>query len=190
MKLFIHHPALIVIDVQHGIDDAAHWGGNRNNPDAEQNIEKLLTRWRRRGLPVFIVQHQSTEAGSPFRPGQKGNALKEFATPLPGETLISKSTTNAFISTGLQEKLEEMKIKELVIAGFVTNNSVESTARRAGELGFKSYVVSDATACFDKVGLNGERYASALVHDLSLANLKGKYAFIATTKEIINSIAD
>lgn len=31
------HPALILIDIQKGFDDIAYWGGQRNNPDAENN---------------------------------------------------------------------------------------------------------------------------------------------------------
>jgi nicotinamidase-related amidase len=77
------NPALVLIDVQRGIDEADHWGGNRNNPEAERNIEALLMLWRKAELPVVIVQHNSTSPTSPFRPGQRGNELKDFVEIKP-----------------------------------------------------------------------------------------------------------
>ena len=115
--------ALIVIDVQYGIDEAGHWGGNRNNPLAEENIERLLKHCRGLSLPVVIVQHDSVSPTSPFRPGQKGNLLKDFVVVLPGEKLIHKSTANAFIKTDLEGHLRSHDISKVIIAGFVTNNS-------------------------------------------------------------------
>lgn len=178
--------ALVVIDVQKGIDEEAHWGGNRNNPQAEENIQELLNLWRVNKQPVVIVKHDSVSGNSPFRPGQIGNELKDFLKVGTEEKLISKSTANAFINTDLKTYLDRHNIKEVVISGFVTNNSVEATARMAGDLGFKTIVVSDATACFDKIGLDGQKFSSALVHQLSLANLKDEYATILTTAEVIN----
>ena len=76
-----------------------------------------------------------------------------------------------------------------MIAGFVTNNSVEATARMAGDLGYKTTVVADATAAFDKRGIDGTIYPSHLVHALSLSHLKDEYASIATTAEVLQYIS-
>jgi nicotinamidase-related amidase len=178
-------PALMLIDVQKGIDESDHWGGNRNNPSAEQNIASLLQHWRSRKFPIIIIQHCSTSADSPFYPGKIGNDLMDFVEPVIGEPTFRKSTANAFVGTFLQRYLAEQKISSLVITGFVTNNSVEATARMAGDIGFKTTVVSDACACFDKKGMDGTIYPSSLVHDLSLANLRGEYADIKPTQEVI-----
>ena len=182
--------ALVLIDVQRGIDEADHWGGNRNNPEAESNIAVLLSQWRKNKLPVVIVQHNSTSGVSPFRTGQKGNELKDFVEIKPGDKHIFKSTTSAFIGTDLERYLIDHGIKALVICGFVTNNSVEATVRHAGDLGFDTIVVSDAVACFNKRGLDGSIYDSALVHQISLSNLAGEYASIKATEEIIRELAN
>ncbi len=179
--------ALVLIDVQKGIDEAVHWGGNRNNPEAENNIERLLSAWRTAKRPVIIVQHDSTEPASPFRPSHYGNQLKDFVRPAIGEKLVKKSTTNAFAGTDLQEYLTTKKINHLVITGFVTNNSVEATARMAGDLGFRTFVVSDATATFDKRASDGTKYDSHLIHTISLANLSGEYATIVNTGQLLIS---
>ncbi len=180
-------PALIVIDAQKGIYEEEHWGGNRNNPDAEYNIERLLKQWRQLDFPVIIVQHCSISPTSPLRPGYRGNELMDFVLMEPREKLIQKSTTSAFVKTDLYQYLEAKTVSELIITGFVTNNSVESTARSAGDLGIRAVVVSDATACFDKVAVNGKKYPSDTVHQLSLANLKGEYASVFTTEKIIQA---
>lgn len=180
-----NHTALIIIDAQEGIKDDLHWGGNRNNPEAETNIATLLDHWRQANLPVIIVQHCSTSPNSPFRPGHPGNKLMEFAQVRPGEKLLQKSTTSAFVNTDLYQYIRSEKIDGLVLAGFVTNNSVESTARSSGDSGISTIVVSDATACFDKLTGEGKRVMSEDVHQLSLANLKDEFAAIKTTQEII-----
>lgn len=182
------NPALLIIDAQEGIKDEAHWGWNRNNLLAESNIEMLLAYWRKRGLPVIIVQHCSVSVTSPFRPDHAGNKLMDFVSPQPGEKLIQKSTASALIKTDLPDYIANKKISTLIITGFVTNNSVEATARNAGDSGIDTIVVSDATACFDKVSLKGTTYTSEVVHELSLSNLKDEYADIRTTKEILQSL--
>jgi nicotinamidase-related amidase len=185
---FSKHTALIIIDAQDGIRDAMHWGGNRNNPQAENNILNLLAHWRKVDLPVIVVQHCSVDPDSPFRPDRPGNKLMDFVQLREGEKLIQKSTASAFINTDLYQYVEQEKIDGLVLSGFVTNNSVESTARNAGDYGIKTTVVSDATACFDKVTMNGTRFTSEVVHELSLANLKDEHAIILTTEEILTAI--
>jgi nicotinamidase-related amidase len=89
----------------------------------------------------------------------------------------------------LSQYLELKSISCLIITGFVTNNSVEATARNAGDLGIRAVVVSDATACFDKVAMNGKKYPSDVVHQLSLTNIKDEYALIFTTEKIIQTLA-
>jgi nicotinamidase-related amidase len=179
------HTALVIIDAQAGIKEGLHWGGNRNNPEAENNMATLLDHWRTANLPVIVVQHCSISPTSPFRRGHSGNMLMEFAHPRPGEKLVQKSTTSAFVNTDLYEYIRRARIDGLVLTGFVTNNSVESTARSAGDSGINTIVVSDATACFDKITLKGKKVASEEVHQLSLANLKDEFAAIKTTEEII-----
>lgn len=138
-------------------------------------------------MPVVVVQHFSRSPLSPFRPGQRGNDLKDFLRIRSGEKHVQKAATSAFIDTSLQTYLTNNAITALVICGFVTNNSVEATARHAGDLGYETTVVSDAVACFNKRGIDGSIYDSGLVHQISLSNLAGEYASIKTTDEIIQA---
>jgi nicotinamidase-related amidase len=182
-------PALLLIDVQKGIDESKHWGGNRNNPEAEGHIKVLLSFWRQKRFPVFLIQHCSNELSSPFRGGQPGNEFKSFILPSENEVVIQKSTASAFIRTKLEKELMDREIDTVFIAGFVTNNSVEATARMAGELGFKTIIISDATACFNKAGLDGTVFSSELIHQVSLANLAGEYARISSTRDVMEELS-
>ena len=76
----------------------------------------------------------------------------------------------------------------MVICGVITNNSVEATARMAGNLGYETYVVSDATATFDKVDFFGQLRSAEEVHALSLAHLQGEYASVVSTTEVLERV--
>jgi len=179
-------PALLIIDVQKAIDDPS-WGSDRNNPGAEANIARLLEAWRARGWPVIHVRHASRDPQSTYRRGQDGFDFKPEVAPLPGERIIEKQTNSAFIGTTLEQELRAAGITRLVIAGVITNNSVEATVRMAGNLGFDTTVVADATATFGRCDYDGNWRNAAEVHAMSLANIDGEYATVATTAELIAS---
>jgi nicotinamidase-related amidase len=178
--------ALILIDVQHGANDPGQ--GRRNNPQAEENMGRLLAAWRETGRPVIHVKHNSRSATSPFHASQPGNAIIEFAQPLPGEPLIEKDVNSAFIGTGLEARLRAAGITTLAIVGFVTNHCVETTARMAGNLDFETYVVSDATATHDRTGPDGRHYDADLIHAVSLASLHGEFATVVATDDILAAL--
>jgi nicotinamidase-related amidase len=175
---------LLIVDVQRAIDDPG-WG-RRNNPQAEENIGRLLAAWRRASRSIVHVRHESTERGSTYRPGQSGCEFKEAVKPQPGEAILTKHTNSAFIGTDLESRLRALECSALVICGVITNNSVETTARMAGNLGFNTYVVADATATFDKADFSGRMRTADEVHDMSLANLSREYATIVSTNDVLN----
>lgn len=122
-----HASALLLIDVQQGIDGGA--GSRRNNPDAETNIARLLTRWREQAGQVVHVRHDSIEPGSALRPEQPGNAIKAAARPVVGEKIFSKCVNSAFIGTGLEAWLRRRSINHLVVVGLTTDHCVSTTVR-------------------------------------------------------------
>ena len=50
----VQNTVLLIIDVQKGFDET-FWG-KRNNPNAEENIAKLLITWRETNRPVIHIQ--------------------------------------------------------------------------------------------------------------------------------------
>ncbi len=141
--------------------------------------------WRRTGRPVIHVQHLSREPDSPYRPGQPGCDFKDEARPQAGELVVQKSTNSAFVDTGLGPYLEDQGIHTLVMTGVATPNCVEATARMAGNLGYETYVVADATATADRTDLAGRVWRAEEIQALTLANLQGEYATVSSTEEIL-----
>lgn len=128
-------PALLLIDIQKGMDDIAYWGGHRNNPQAEANMECLLHFWRQHDLPIYHIKHNSTNPNSRLVAGQIGNDFKDIVQPIANEPVIEKNVNSAFIGTDLQQQLDQNTIKKLVIIGLTTDHCVSSTTRMAGNLG-------------------------------------------------------
>jgi nicotinamidase-related amidase len=173
--------ALVIIDVQNAIDHPS-WGNDRNNPQAEANIARLLARWREMEWPIFHVRHVSRDPTSTYRDSD----FKDEVRPRNGERIIAKSTNSAFIDTPLERELRGSGVDAVVITGVITNNSVEATARMSGNLGFRTIVVSDATATFGRRDYDGIWRTAAEVHAMSLANLEGEYAAIADTSTVLS----
>ncbi len=178
-------PALLSIDVQKAFDEPV-WG-SRNNVDAEDNIARLLEHWRNKALPVIHIQHCSSEENSPLRKDKPGNQFKDIAMPLPEEKVFQKSVNSAFIGTGLEKHLRDNNIESLVIAGLTTDHCVSTSTRMAGNLGFKVFLVSDATATFDRTGEDGTYYSADQIHNVHLVSLHGEFCEVINTKDLLNT---
>jgi len=178
-------PTLVIIDMQKGM--ASTSAGARNNPNAEDNIAALLDAWRNAGATVVHVRHISRTPGSAFWPGQPGVEFQERLTPRPSEHVVEKNVPDALVNTGLEKWLRVRGIAALVLVGVSTNNSVEATARTAGNLGFDTQVVADATFAFDKMDYHGTLRTADEVHAMALANLDGEYATVTTTQRLLET---
>jgi nicotinamidase-related amidase len=179
-------PALLVIDVQNAIDDPK-WG-RRGQPEMERNIGDLLAAWRERRLPIVHIRHDSTDAASPYRPGTHGNEFKPEVAPQPGEPVVDKRTNSAFIGTDLMDLLDELQVSQLVLTGVLLENSVEATARMAGNLGFEVVIPEDAVASIDRTDLRGRHWPAEDVHALTLAILDKEYAKISDARSVIEAL--
>ncbi|RXT06380.1 cysteine hydrolase family protein [Ammoniphilus sp. CFH 90114] len=176
--------ALIIIDVQKAFDDQS-WG-RRNNLNAEENIAKLLTHWRECKQLVIHIQHISQQnRDSLFYFEKESSHFKEEVQPLDGEIIVQKNVNSAFIGTMLENILRETGTTDVVIVGLTTNHCVETTTRMAGNLGFNTYLVSDATATFDRLGPDGQLYKAEDIQRMTLANLHEEFATIIDTESLL-----
>jgi nicotinamidase-related amidase len=176
--------ALIIIDVQDGLD--APQLGKRNNPNAERNMARLLADWRMNKRPIYHVKHMSTNPKSTLRPDQPGNAIKQIVAPQGDEPVIEKSVNNAFVGTNLETRLRLANIQSVVIVGLTTEHCVSTTARMAGDLGFTTIVVADATACHEHHGYDGVHYPAETVHSIALVSLQDEFATILNTDQVLD----
>ncbi len=178
--------ALLVIDVQQGFSDPS-WGP-RNNHEAEANISLLLAAWRETQRPVIHVHHDSTSPHGSFVPGTPGNLPKAQAAPRGGEPVHHKTVNSGFIGTRLEQDLRAAGIDTLAIVGLTTQHCVSTTTRMAGNLGFRTYVVADATATFDQTGVDGRKRQASDVHLNALSDLNGEFATVVDTQTLLTSV--
>jgi nicotinamidase-related amidase len=178
--------ALIVVDVQQAFLDSRL--GERNNPQAESNIARLLGAWRSGGRPIRPVVHDSVEPNSLLRPDLPGNVIQAIAAPNAGEPVYRKHVNSAFIGTKLESDLSQDGIDTVVIVGLTTNHCVSTTARMAGNLGFSTLVVSDATASFAGPALDGTLRPAEAVHSAALSDLHEEFATVVNTAEVLKRV--
>ncbi|PQB05396.1 cysteine hydrolase family protein [Aureitalea marina] len=179
--------ALLLIDIQEGLDDHPYYGGQRNNPNAEDKAAALLAHFRKKGLPVYHVQHSSNNPDSPLHPSKPGFAIKSLVRPEEGEPHYVKHENSAFVGTSLESDLKKAGINKLVICGLTTEHCVSTSTRMAANLGFTVSLAADATAAFAKK--NGTtNYPAQMVHDIVLACLRDEFATVLETDKILATL--
>ena len=180
--------ALLLIDVQTGVNVLEHWGGptgRRNNPDAEDRMRDLLGAFRAAGLPVAFTRHDSREAASPLKLALPTGEQIEGLEPRAGDIVVAKDVNSGFVGTSLDIDLRRAGIRRLVVAGFFTNFCVETTVRMAGNMGYDVYLVEDACATTNRVGPDGADHDPELVHRLAVASLHGEFCTAISTADAI-----
>lgn len=173
---------LLLIDVQNFFNNPDL--GKRNNLEAEENMAELLKVWRETNRPIVHIKHIS----NPSLPHNPGRDIKEIVAPLPEEPVFIKQVNSAFIGTNLEEHLRNKRIETLVIVGLTTDHCVSTTTRMGKNLGFNPYIVSDATATFERVSFDGKLYSAEEIHNLALVSLSDEFATVVDTQTIIGSL--
>ena len=175
--------ALLLIDIQNDYFP----GGAMELEGAEAagaKAGKVLDSFRKNGMLTIHVQHLSTRPGSTFfLPGTRGQELHKSVSPVAGETVIEKNFPNSFRNTPLQKRLEELAVRELVVAGMMTHMCVDATVRQAADLGYKVTLLGDACATRTQ-SYGGESVPAKQVHAAFLAALNGFYAKVIRADEL------
>ena len=144
-------PALIVVDLQKGVTARPEMKPVLDNSTA------LAAAFREHGFPVVLV---TVDGGAPGRTdahqasGGQGTRQRpadwaELAPELDHQSAdlrIVKQRWGAFTGTGLDERLRERGVTQVVVTGIATSIGVESTARSAHELGYHVLLATDAMA--------------------------------------------
>lgn len=177
--------ALLVIDVQMALahDDAA--GAERSCPQAEENITKLMTHFRKKGDPVIHIHHHGLDRDDPFHPEATGSAVQPFAAPADGEAVYIKNGSSCFIGTSLEKDLTDAGITRLITCGATANHCVETATRMASNLGFDTYYAADAVWAYSASGPDGKTHSAETIHSTSLANLQGEFATVLPTTQLL-----
>ena len=177
--------ALVVVDVQKGFDDVSYWG-ERNNPDCERNVARLIAAWRARRWPIVFVRHDSVVPDSPLRSGSLGNEFKEVIDGEP-DLLVTKSVHSAFLGEpNLDDWLRQHRIAGVVVCGIQTNMCCETTARQAGDLGYDLMFAIDATHTFDILGANHQVYRAREIARYTALTLGADFGRVVATSELLD----
>jgi nicotinamidase-related amidase len=136
--------ALVVIDVQESFRKRPLWRAI-SNPEIACDVARLVDAARAAGDLVVWVLHTEPGSGSVFDPDLGFVRFIEPLAPLADEPVLTKTSYNAFTTTGLQQLLTSHGVRELMICGIRTEQCCETTARLAADLGYQVTFVVDAT---------------------------------------------
>ena len=182
------NPALLIVDVQKAFLENDYPGLKRNNLDAEKTCGLILNKWRELKLPVIHVRHSSVNPDSKLHKSKPGFSFNDYVLPINGEPVLTKSVNSAFIGTNLETLLSDQKIKTLIIVGMTTNHCISTTVRMSGNLGYETYLISDSTAAYNTMGLDGEMIDCETIYRTSLANLNEEFTTIISSEELLRFI--
>ena len=188
--------ALIVIDVQESFRQQPQWAAISNRGVAGQ-VGRLVAAARVNGDLVVWVLHTEPGTGTVFDPARGYVRLMDGLDPRPDEPVITKTSHNAFTTTGLQQLLTQRGITELVICGIRTEQCCETTARVASDLGYQVTFVTEATATNPIAHRDAPReqtlaelladprtLPAGAVIERTVYALAGRFATIATIEEV------
>jgi nicotinamidase-related amidase len=177
---------LLPIDMQRGFEEPS-WP-KRWNRNLDSNCQALLVAWRRKGLPILHVRHDSIEPASTLRPGQPGNQFRDGFEPQAGEEVVSKSVNSAFIGTDLDLRLRRMGARQIVAFGISTDMCVSTTIRTGANLGWPMVLVADACDCFDLPDGSGGIIKAAEIQAAHVATLGFEFCKVVMTAELIAAL--
>jgi nicotinamidase-related amidase len=172
--------ALLLIDIQND-----YFPGGKmeleGSLEATEKARQVLSRFRKKALPLAHIQHLSTRPGASFFiAGTEGAEIHAHVKPLSGEPVIRKHYPNAFRDTSLLEDLRKHDVRQVVIAGMMTHMCVDATTRAAFDYGFQCIVLQDACAT-RALSFNDEIIPARQVQAAFLAALGAVYAKITGT---------
>uniref|UniRef100_A0A2P2Q615 Isochorismatase-like domain-containing protein n=1 Tax=Rhizophora mucronata TaxID=61149 RepID=A0A2P2Q615_RHIMU len=168
---------LLVIDVQNYFASMAK--------PILPNILSTVDVCRRASIPVLFTRHRHKSPDDYGMLGEWWNddlvydgtfeaeLMPEIARLAGKDQVVEKNTYSAFAATGLEKRLKEMGVEEVIVTGVMTNLCCETTARDAFVRGFRVFFSTDATAT-----------ANLDLHESTLKNLAYGFAYLVDCKRL------
>ena len=180
--------ALLVIDVQNEYVSGALPISYPPVAHSLERIGRALDAADSWGIPVILVQQTAPESSPIFAAGSAGAALHPLVAARRRDLLLSKTLPSCFADTDLDRWLRENGIDTVTIAGYMTQNCDESTARDAAHRGYRVEFLSDATgtlAMSNEAGAIGARE----LHEAVAIVLQSRFAAVVTTEQWCEAVA-
>ncbi len=146
--------------------------------DAIAEVIRVLARARAASVPVVHVRHKGRPGGL-FDPESWRGDFVAGAGPRDGEVIVDKNLPDAFASSDLEKRLEEIGRRKLIFAGFMTHMCLSATVQGAIARQFQSTVIASAAATRALPTFDGNDFLPAkAVHEAALAGLADRFAAI------------
>jgi len=179
--------ALILVDIQN--DYFPNGKMELSNPvKAAANAAKVLEWFRQNNKDnIFHIQHITSDPGLGFfLPDTEGVKLNEAVLPLEHESIIQKHFPNSFLKTELEDKLREIGVTKVVVAGMMTHMCIDATVRAAVDLGFETTLIEDACATRE-LSYQDKVIPAEQVHYAFVSALNGMYANVVSTEDFLKT---
>ncbi|MGX6606723.1 cysteine hydrolase family protein [Micromonosporaceae bacterium Da 78-11] len=134
--------ALILIDLQDWVVELYAPDGG---PAAARAAEQARRSSRASGDLVVHVRHLALD-GSDGGPGSPATRFVDAVTVEDDEPIVDKYDRSAFAGTTLDKTLRDHAVRDVVLAGLVTEGGIASTAADALRLGYRVAVLLPAIA--------------------------------------------
>lgn len=154
----MNRAALLIIDLQNEYRPGAAWPVIGYDA-VLANAARLIAEARAAGITVIHAQawvkpeeragyaRQEEILTEEFRSAVAGSEGADICTEvavLPGDIVIHKHWPSAFRRTDLSQRLADLKIENLVVAGVLTDSCVTESVFDAVYQGFRVWLVKDA----------------------------------------------
>ncbi len=173
--------ALVVIDVQNDVVDAAH-----ERDAVVGRISTLVDKARAENVPVVWVQH--CDDGLP-----KGSPEWEYVPELTmgeSEPVVHKSYGDSFEGTDFEDVLAAAGIGHLVVAGAQTDACIRSTIHGAFTRGYDVTLVGDAHTTEDQSSRGAPTPDLVIAHTnryWQFQEAPGRTAAVTQTQDVVFS---
>ncbi len=163
--------ALLLIDIQRGAFDGVRCPSIERPAELVANASSLIAAARDAGSPIMFVQH-CDEPNSPFEEGTPHWELHEQFVPNAGETAIKKYASSAFENTHLDETLQRLNIKNVILCGLQSEFCVRNTGNAALDLGYSVRVAEDGHSTWPSEGKSPEVISDSVNKELAARGAK------------------
>jgi nicotinamidase-related amidase len=146
------------------------------------NIGHAIAHAKERGIPIVIVKQMAPETSPIFASGSSGAELHPVVNSIDADLVVEKSLPSALAGTGLGDWLKNQGIETLVVAGFMSQNCVESTIRHAAHEGWQVEYLHDASGTVSFENKMGFLSAQAM-HEAVCIVLQSRFAAVLQIEE-------
>lgn len=140
---------LLVVDTQEALVNESLY----HHLSFVENIQKLVTAARNRGVEVIYVIHDDGP-GSTLTAGTPGFGVCKQLRPETTEKVFIKNFNSAFRGTGLTEYLKEKAQQDVMAVGLQTDKCLNATILCGFERGFHMIVPMQANTTTDNAYLS------------------------------------